>query len=167
MLWLNTYVFISTTFFCGAFEVRDISFSRYLGGTFFQKEILFRFGSDYGSIVHFVWSVFLSCWFWFWDMNRQSWLSTRFVLCSSSLFNDSLIEANSGQNWSMQLKKKTYLNYENYCHDFIEGIRSLCAIAGTWTPNSPYFRNKTSLVLLMCHHGVEKPLVFHYLSFFM
>ena len=66
-----------------------------------------------------------------------------------------------------------YLNYENYCRDFVEGIRSPYVIARKETPNSPYFRKNTSLVLLMCHQSflsfvffrVEKPLVFYYLSY--
>lgn len=41
--------------------------------------------------------IFFSCRFW--DVNCQSQLSTWFVLCSSSLFNDSLTEVNFRQNW--------------------------------------------------------------------
>ena len=62
--------------FCGVFELIDISFFRCWGGTFFQKEILLRFGYDYDFVVSFVWLVFLSHWFWFWDVNRQPRLSS-------------------------------------------------------------------------------------------
>ena len=157
-LWLDTYVSLISASFCGAFVVRDINFSWYWGGTFFQKRILLRFGSDYGFIVHFVRFVFSSCWFG--DVNRQSRLSTWFVLCSSSLFNGILTEANSGQNWSRQMKKKTYLNYDNYFRDFVESIRSTSAIGRTETSNSRYFWNKTSLVLLMCHQSCLSLLFF-------
>ena len=170
---LDTYVSLISASFCGAFVVRDINFSWYWGGTFFQKRILLRFGSDYGFIVHFVRFVFSSCWFG--DVNRQSRLSTWFVLCSSSLFNGILTEANSGQNWSKKLKKKkkTYLNYENYCRHLLKVLEVCLLFVRTETSNSPCFQNKTSLVLLICHQsclsfifsGVERPLVSHYLSY--
>lgn len=114
--------------FCGAFVVTGerYQFLSILRWNLFPETDLALFWIWLWFYCPFCVFVFLS--YWFVDVNSQSWLSIWIVICSSSLFNGILIEANSGQNWSTQLKKKTYQNYENYCRDFVEGIISPYAI---------------------------------------
>lgn len=65
-----------------------------------------------------------------------------FLILVSRLFDGNSTEANSGRIWSRQLKKKSYLNNENFYLDFVEGIRNPSANAETGTPNHLVFETR-------------------------